>query len=196
MPNPHRNRAARAKFRHHTQIDEGHLEPCTFTRIHEVAVSQHRRSASDGRALDSGHQRLLEVKQRIHQASLSRLTWSWRVLEKILDIVAGAEGISRAMPQHHTYCVAAGRFVEKIRERRVHGDRHRVFLFRTIQLNAQDAPGTFFDDVAHRPPPATALVGCKSLIAVGSKPSSSSTSTLCSPSSGARFAGTLLTPCT
>src|SRR5258706_7905325 len=194
MSNPHRNRVARAKFRHHAEIDEGHLKLCAFTRINKVAVSQHRRSASDGRALDGGHQWLLEVKQRIHQSSLRRLAWSWRVLEKILDIVARAEGISRAMPQHHAYCVVPGRFVEKIREGRVHGDRHRVFLFRTIQLNAQDVPGMFFDNVAHRPPPATALVGCKSLIALGSKPSSSSTSTLCSPSSGARLAGTFATP--
>src|SRR4051794_34600846 len=98
------------------------------------------------------------------------------------------------MPEHYANCVIPGRFVETVRERRVHGDRHCIFLFRTIQLNAQDAPGMFFDNVAHRAPPATALVGCKSSITLGSKPSSSSTSTLCSPSSGARLAGTFATP--
>src|SRR5206468_9751058 len=94
------------------------------------------------------------------------------------------------------YLFVLGCVIEKIRESHVHAHSHRVLLGRTIQLDAQDASGTFFNNVAHRPPPAMTPLARKPSIAFASKPSSFRTSSLCSPICGARFAGTLVTPCT
>src|SRR5712691_5202874 len=196
MSDTHRNRATRSKFRHQTEIDERHLELRTLTCIHEVAVCQHGGSTADSCTLYGGDQCLVEVNERIHQASLRRFTWPWRILQEILHIVAGAERISRAVPEHHTYSFVLGRVIEKIRQSHVHAHSHRVLLGRTIQLDTHDASGTFLNNVAHRPPPAMAPLARKPSIAFASNPSSLRTSSLCSPISGARFAGTLATPCT
>src|ERR1700722_81706 len=42
----------------------------------------------------------------------------------------------------------------------------------------------------------TAPLACKASISIALKPSCARTSSLCSPSDGARFAGTFVTPCT
>src|SRR3989442_11278345 len=159
-------------------------------------MCQHCGSTADGGAMHRGDDWFVEVHQRLHQARLRRFTRPWRILEEILHIVAGAERISRAVPEHHTYSFVLGRVIEKIRQSHVHAHSHRVLLGRTIQLDTHDASGTFLNNVAHRPPPAMAPLARKPSIAFASNPSSLRTSSLCSPISGARFAGTFVTPCT
>src|SRR4051812_9991036 len=108
------------------------------------------------------------------------------------------------MPEHHTYSFVFGCVIEKIRQSHVHARSHRVLLGRTIQLDTQDASGTFGNNLAHRPSPlvvsskclacGTAPLARNPSIWFASNPNSLRTSSLCSPRSGARFADTLVTP--
>src|ERR1700719_491023 len=110
------------------------------------------------------------------------------------------------MPKHHADAIIFCCGVEETRHGDVHGGRHRIFLGRSIELNSQDTSGAFSNDVAHLPPPVAAdskFEACgivplarKPSISLVVKPSSFSTSSLCSPIRGARLAGTLATPCT
>src|SRR5207237_3949839 len=128
------------------------------------------------------------------------------VLHEILEIVARGEGVARAVDQHDARCIVLRRGLESFGERHVHGGGDRVLLRRPVQLHLEDASGPLGEDLVHRPPPAAAFAGrdaCgivplarKPSICCASKPSCSRISSLCSPISGARFAGTLATPCT
>src|SRR6266536_2935414 len=120
MSDPRRNGTARSKFRHYSEIDERHLELRATPRVYEVAVRQHGGAAADGGTLHGRDQRLVEVDQRIHQPGLRRFSWTWRILQEVLHIVAGAERISCAVPEHDTRALVLGRLVEDIRERHVH----------------------------------------------------------------------------
>src|SRR5882672_6545835 len=102
MTDPRRYGAARSEFRYEGKIDEGHLEFRALTGVDEVAVRQHGRSASDGGTVDRRHQWFVEVDQCFHEAGLGRFARAWRILEKILDIVARAERIPRAVPEDDT----------------------------------------------------------------------------------------------
>src|SRR6202049_2856661 len=121
MTDPQRHGAARSEFRYDRKIDEGHLEFRALVRVDEVAVRHHGGAAADGGAVDRGDQRLVEVDQRLHQSGLWRFSRPWRILEKILDIVARAERISRAMPEDDTRVLVIRRLVEDACERQVHG---------------------------------------------------------------------------
>src|SRR5207247_1530068 len=203
---PGGKRAGRPELRHQAEVDEGHLEIRAFARVDEIAVRQHGRSTPDRRAVDGGDQRLVEVDERIHQARLGRLTGPWRALQEIHHIVARTERVSRAVPEHDANLLVLRRRIEKLREGDVHVGCHRVLLLRTVQLDPQDASGAFGEDVTHRPPPGVTTSGCltprmvrlawKPSISEALNPSCSRTCSLCSPSAGARLAGTLVTPCT
>ena len=121
MTDPRRHGAARSEFRYDSKIDEGHLEFRALTRVDEVAVRQHGGAATDGGTVDCRNQWLVEVDERIHEAGLWRFAWPWRILEKILDIIAGAERISRAMPKHDMRVLVMRRLVEDARQSHVHG---------------------------------------------------------------------------
>jgi hypothetical protein len=71
--------------------------------------------------VDRGDQWLVEVDQCIHEAGLWRFAWPWRILEKILDIVARTERIPRAMPKDDTRVLVIRRLVEDACESQVHG---------------------------------------------------------------------------
>src|ERR1700726_4176913 len=96
--------------------------------------------------------------------------------------------------------------VEEIRHGDVHGGRHRIFLGRSSELNSKDTSGAFSNNVTHLPPPVAVdskfetcgivPLARKPSISLVVKPSSFSTSSLCSPILGARLAGVLVTPCT
>src|SRR5262249_16660627 len=128
-------------------------------------------------------------------------------------VVAGAERVSCAVPEHDADFLVLGGPVEDIRQARIHGTGHGVLLLRTIELNPQNPVGTFGDDVGHCLLPCSLLSGvifyaARSLafgtaplvrrpsIAFASNPSSRRISSVCSPRLGARRAGTLATPCT
>src|SRR6266851_3473507 len=121
MTDPRRYRAARSEFRYDGKIDEGHLEFRALARVDEVAVRQHGGATADGGAVDRRDQWLVEVDQYIHEAGLWRFAWPWRILEKILDIVARTERISRAMPEDDTRVLVIRRLVEDACERQIHG---------------------------------------------------------------------------
>ena len=101
---PSRKRAGRPKLRHQAEIDEGQLELRALARVDEIAVRQHGGSAPDRRTVHGGDERLVEVDKRLHQARLGRLTGPWRALQEIHQIVARAERVSRAMPEHDRIC--------------------------------------------------------------------------------------------
>src|SRR5438132_5675289 len=104
------------------------------------------------------------------------------------------------MPEHDANLLVLRRRIEKLREGDVHVGRHRVLLFRTVQLDPQDASGAFGKDVPHRLPPVVTTSGCltpgmarlarKPSISVALNPSCSRISLLCSPSAGALLAAT------
>src|SRR5207237_9313500 len=177
-----------------------------FARVDEIAVRQHGGSTPDRRAVDGGDERLVEIDERLHQARLGRLTGPWWALQEIHHIVARTERVSRAVPERDANLLVLRRRIEKLRESDVHVGRHRVFLLRTVQLDPQDASGAFGKDVTHRPPPEGTALRCSTpgMVRLARKPSisgvvnprSSRISSLCSPISGARFAGTLATSCT
>src|SRR6266550_4637023 len=121
MTDSRRHRAARSEFRHDSKIDEGHLEFRALGRVDEVAMRQHGGAAADGGAVDRGDERLVEVEQRIHQSGLWRFSRSRRILQKILDIVARAERISRAVPEDDTRVLVIRHLVENAGESHVHG---------------------------------------------------------------------------
>src|SRR5713226_6809 len=110
------------------------------------------------------------------------------------------------MPDHHTYSFVFGGLSEKICQSHIHAHSHRVLLDWPIQLNTQDTSYSFSNNVTHRAPPlivsskcrtcATAPLARNPSISIASNPNSLRTSSLCSPISGARFADTLVTPCT
>src|SRR5205823_3529994 len=129
--------------------DEGHLELRALTRVDKIAVRQHGGSAPDRRTVDGGDERLVETDQRLHQARLGRLTEPWRALQEIHYIVARTERVSRAVPEHDANLLVLRRRSEKLRDGDVHVGRHRVLLFRTVQLDPQDASGAFGQDVTH-----------------------------------------------
>src|SRR5206468_1383960 len=93
-------------------------------------------------------------------ARLGRLTGPWRALQEVRHIVARTERVSRAVPDHDANLLVLRRRIEKFREGDVHFRRHRVLLFRTVQLDPQDASGAFGQDVTHRPPPVVTAAGC------------------------------------
>src|SRR6267154_4685684 len=99
MTDPRRHGAARSEFRYDSKVDEGHLEFRALSRVDEVAVRQHGGAATDGGALDRHDHWLVEVEKCLHEAGLRRFAWPWKILEKILDIVARTERIPRAMPE-------------------------------------------------------------------------------------------------
>ena len=92
-----------------SKIDERHLELRALARVDEVTVRQHGGSAADGGTLHGRDQRLVEIDQRIHQPRLRRVSRPWRILQKILHIVARAERISCAMPEHDACAFVLGR---------------------------------------------------------------------------------------
>src|SRR5262249_31409859 len=119
------------------------------------------------------------------------------------------------MPKHDKGFLVLGGLVEDIRQARVHGAGQGVLPLGAIELDPQNAVGPFGDDVAHclllvralrarwRDDQAarslavgTAPLARSASICFASKPSSRRISSLCSPSSGPRRAGTLSTPCT
>src|SRR5712671_1290540 len=121
MTDPRRHGAARSEFRYDSKVDEGHLEFRALARVDEIAVRQHGGAATDCGAVDRRDQWLVEVDQGIHQAGLWRFARPWRIFQKILDIVTGAERISRAMPEDGTRVLVSRRLVEDARKRQVHG---------------------------------------------------------------------------
>src|SRR5258708_248247 len=130
------------------------------------------------------------------------------------------------MPEYDANLIVLRGGIENLRKGDIHGGGHRVFRRRPIQLDPQDgfrtlgnnvthgftsyavaAVGVGFDAVAGLAPGFVAAApGCvgflptrmlyKPATSVALKPSSLRTSSLCSPMPGARFADTLLTPCT
>ena len=61
-----------------------------------------------------------------------------RVPQEVLYVVAGAKGISRAVPEHDANLIVFGSVIQQVGERDVHGHGHCIFLLRSIQLNPQD----------------------------------------------------------
>ncbi len=84
-------------------------------------MRQHGGAAADRGAVDRRDQRLVEVDQCFHEAGLGRFAWPWRIFEKILDIIARAERIPRAVPEDDPRGLVIRRLVKDARESRVHG---------------------------------------------------------------------------
>jgi hypothetical protein len=62
--------------------------------------------------VDRDDDRFVQIDQRLHQSGLRRFSRPWRILEKILNIVARAERISSAVPKDDLYVLVIRRLVE------------------------------------------------------------------------------------
>lgn len=62
-----RERWSRSEFRHHSEIDERHLELRAFAGVGEVTVQQHGCAAADGGPMNRRDKGLVEIDQRIHE---------------------------------------------------------------------------------------------------------------------------------
>src|ERR1700751_4182447 len=100
MPRARRYRNARPELRHKAEIDERYLELRALARVDEIAVRQHGGSATNRRTLHGRNDRFFEFNERLHQEALRIVAWSGRIVEKIPHVVAGAERISGAVPEH------------------------------------------------------------------------------------------------
>jgi len=109
------------------------IETLRSRREDEVAMSQHRRSTSDRGGLATaatiGLSKLISAFIR-RACGLS--TSSRRVLQKIPHIVAGAERISRAVPEYDPNLIVLCGGIEQVRQGDVHGRCHRVLRRRPI----------------------------------------------------------------
>ena len=79
-----------------------------------------------------------------------RFSWPGRILQKVLDVVSGTEGIARPMEKHDARTFILGGGIQDLREPHVHARGHRVLFCRAIQLDAKDASRAFGDDLIHR----------------------------------------------
>src|SRR5467141_4310095 len=119
--------------------------------------------------------------------------------------VTGVQTCALPISKHDADVIIFRRRGQEIGHGDVHGGGHRIFLGRPIELNSQDSPGAFGNNVGHPAPPAvdskcqacgTAPFARRPSISSPLKPSCLRISSLCSPSSGARRAGTFAAPCT
>src|ERR1700690_260943 len=201
----HRDGECGPEFRNESEIDEGHLEFRGLAGIDKIAVCQHGGAAPDCRTVHSRDDWLFKGNEGIDQTGLRTVFRAWRILQKVIEVVSRTEGVSRSVPKHDADAIILCCSVEEIRHGDVHGGCHRVFLGRSIELDSQDSSGAFGNNVRHRVPPAvdsrcqacgTAPFARKPSISSLLKPSCLRISSLCSPSSGARRAGTFAVPCT
>src|SRR5437016_2767511 len=93
------HRTCRSEFRDQSEVDEWHLESRALAGVDEVKMRQHRRSASDGCAVNRGYQGFVEVDQRSDQRGLRTLARPRRISHKVLQIVACAECIPGAVQE-------------------------------------------------------------------------------------------------
>src|SRR5882672_2330490 len=205
IPDACGNRVARSKFRHQGQIDERHLELCALTCVHKIAMRQHGGPASDYRTVHCCDDWLFKSDEGIDQTRLRTVFGTWGIFQKVVEVVPRTEGVSRSVPKHDADAIVLRCGVDEIRHVDVHGGCHRIFLGWSIELDSQNTSRAFGNNVGHRAPLAvdSKCRGCgiaplarKPSISSVLKPSSFSTSSLCSPIPGARLAGTLVTPCT
>src|SRR5216683_3426243 len=120
MTDPPRHGAARSEFRYDGKVHEGHLEFRTLARVDEVAVREHSGATTYRGAVDRRDQQLVEIDQCIHEAGLWRFTRPRRIPERILDIVARAERIPRAVPEDDLDVLVIRRLIEDTCESHVH----------------------------------------------------------------------------
>src|SRR5262249_40086807 len=183
---------------HEREVDERHLELRALARVHEVAVTQHGRPTTNRHAVHGGDDRLLEADQRVHQARLGAATRAGGIRDEVLQVVAGGERVPRAVPEHDSRLIVSSGAVEQIRHGDVHARRHRVLVGGSIQLDVQNASGVLDNDVTHDLSSshfAIAPLARRPSIWLALKPSSRRISSLCSPTPGARRAGTFAMPC-
>src|SRR6266478_9542246 len=64
--------------------------------------------------------------------------------------------ISRTVPEHHSHALIFCCGVEEIRHRDVHGERHRILLCRSIELNSQNTSRALANNIGHCVPPIPA----------------------------------------
>src|SRR5262245_5143838 len=102
-------------------------------------MSKQGSTASNCDTLHSGNHRLIQVKQRLTKPSLRTLTRAWRVLKKILYIVARTERVSRGVPDHNMYLIVLCGLIECVRKSVVHRRRHCVLLVWPIHCDPQNA---------------------------------------------------------
>jgi hypothetical protein len=133
-----RQQEAGAGLRHETEVHERQLEARLGRRIHEIAMQQHRRADADGRTADGRDERLLEGRDGAEELRDGRRVVLVRVLEEILEIVAGAEAVRVAQDQHGPHG-RIGRGLQAVGERLVHGSGQRVALLGPVDVDVGDA---------------------------------------------------------
>ena len=84
-----------------------------------------------------GDKRLVELDQRSDEARLRAVVTLQGVVEEIPEVIARAECIAGAVQEHNPRFVVLGSGIEQLGYCRAHVKRHRVLLFRSIELDSK-----------------------------------------------------------
>jgi len=149
MPDEARKQQRTAGLRHQAEAGERHDKPRRPRRDHQIGVGQHRGADTDGGAVDRRDQRSGQRRQCIEERRCVRGLVRRRARLKILDIVAGGEGVAGAAEQDHPDCRIFVGAMEGIGNRGVHRLGEGVFLLRPVEQDFQDGAGLGDENVAH-----------------------------------------------
>jgi hypothetical protein len=135
------------------RVHEGQLETGGLARVDQIAVQQHRGADADRGPVDRGHDRLGSRADRPQEPEPRTVIADPGGIHEVSQIVAAAEDGRLAVNEHHAHVRRAGRALERVSDLGVHGERERIHLLRTADLDAGNAVGDFGEDVpAHRCP--------------------------------------------
>ena len=112
-------------------------------------MQQHRRSDANRRTVYRGDERLRRMAYHPQKTEAWTLLVVRRIGEKILQVIAGAERVPRAMQKHDAHRPVPLCRGDRLGDRRVHLDCHRVPLLRSIELNALNRAFARGGDVVH-----------------------------------------------
>jgi hypothetical protein len=104
---------------------------------------------SDGDALHRGDKRLVELDQRSDEAGLRAVVTLQGVVEEIPEVIARAECIAGAVQEDDPRFVVLGSSIEQLSYGRIHVQRHRVLLFRSVELDSKYVLEALGHDLRH-----------------------------------------------
>ena len=112
-------------------------------------MQQHRRAYAYRRPRHRGDDGFLRLADGVQKLEHRLVVVARGIIEKVLQVVTGGEQVGLAVDQQHAHLVVGLRRLDCIGHGLIHGRSKRVFLVRTIDLDAQYAVTAFRNDVFH-----------------------------------------------
>ena len=111
MAHAHRRQQGRGRLGNEPELYERRRERCLGGGDDVIAMQQHGHADPDGKPADRGDQRFLAAGQRLEKTMAARVEAALGRIEKIADVVAGAEHPGRPGEQDAADGVVAVGFV-------------------------------------------------------------------------------------